>query len=98
MIESFILVLIFVLCFVLYFLPWLIARKRHMFLPWLIAQNRRLDSNELFFLINLLLGWTLVGWVVCLAWAAFGRTEAQRECYASANAPPVVSRNIGYAR
>jgi hypothetical protein len=39
------------------------------FLPALIARERSHPNVEAIFAINLLLGWTLVGWVVALAWA-----------------------------
>ena len=49
--------LLIVLIFVFYFLPTLIA-----FL--------RLHKNKLaIFLFNLLLGWTVLGWVVSLVWS-----------------------------
>ncbi len=49
--------LLIVLIFVFYFLPTLIA-----FL--------RLHKNKLaIFLLNLLLGWTVLGWVVSLVWS-----------------------------
>lgn len=41
-----------------YFLPTIVAASR---------QNRRLWS---IFVINLLVGWTLVGWVAALVWAS----------------------------
>ncbi|HUG08892.1 MAG TPA: superinfection immunity protein [Acidimicrobiia bacterium] len=41
---------------VLYFLPSIIARKKH-------------NANSVF-VVNLFLGWTLIGWIVALAMAA----------------------------
>jgi uncharacterized membrane protein YqaE (UPF0057 family) len=38
------------------------------FLPTIAARKRR--SGTAIFLLNLLLGWTLLGWVVALVWAA----------------------------
>ena len=26
------------------------------------------------FLVNMLIGWTVIGWVLCLLWAIFGQT------------------------
>src|SRR5215472_16652098 len=40
-----------------YFLPTIIARKRH---------HRNIQG---IFVLNLLLGWTLIGWVGALVWA-----------------------------
>ena len=38
------------------------------FLPTLVGRKRR--NGLAIFILNLFLGWTLVGWVVALAWAA----------------------------
>ena len=48
------------------------------FLPTILAASRKLASaGGLLFVVNLLLGWTLIGWAVCLLWAALGQTQAQ---------------------
>jgi len=39
------------------------------FLPTLVAWNRHKRNTVAIFLLNLFLGWTLVGWVVSLVWA-----------------------------
>jgi hypothetical protein len=39
------------------------------FLPALIASLRHSSSSGLIFLLNLLAGWTVVGWIVALVWA-----------------------------
>lgn len=39
------------------------------FLPTFIARRRRHRSPEAVFVLNLLLGWTLLGWVGALGWA-----------------------------
>lgn len=39
------------------------------FLPWIIALLRGTNSNGLIFLVNLLIGWTMIGWVICFIWA-----------------------------
>ena len=39
------------------------------FLPWLIALVRGHHSAGGIFVLNLLLGWTLVGWLVALVWS-----------------------------
>jgi hypothetical protein len=44
--------------FVFYFLPAIIAFARH-----------KRDALSIF-LLNLFLGWTLIGWIVALVWAA----------------------------
>jgi hypothetical protein len=39
------------------------------FLPTIIANQRKARSRFLIFALNLLLGWTLIGWIVALVWA-----------------------------
>jgi hypothetical protein len=39
------------------------------FLPTIIALLRRRHNTLAIFLLNLLLGWTFVGWVVSLVWS-----------------------------
>jgi hypothetical protein len=39
------------------------------FLPSVLARGRNHHNVGAIFIINLLLGWTLVGWAVALAWA-----------------------------
>ena len=46
------------------------------FLPSLIAFLRRHKNKIAIFLLNLLLGWTVLGWVVSLVWSVM---EQDRE-------------------
>ena len=39
------------------------------FLPTIIAFARKKDSAGAVFILNFFLGWTLIGWVICLIWA-----------------------------
>lgn len=39
------------------------------FLPTLVAWNKKHHATGAVFVINLLFGWTLIGWVVALIWA-----------------------------
>jgi len=39
------------------------------FLPTIIGGYRRIRRQSQLIIINLFLGWTFIGWVVCLAWA-----------------------------
>lgn len=39
------------------------------FLPWIVAANRRLPNVGSVAVINILLGWSVIGWVVALAMA-----------------------------
>ena len=47
--------ILFIIAFVIYFLPSLISNRK--------------DNGNSVFVVNLFLGWTLIGWVVALAWA-----------------------------
>jgi hypothetical protein len=39
------------------------------FVPTLIASARHLPARGAIFVVNLLLGWTFIGWVAALIWA-----------------------------
>jgi len=39
------------------------------FLPWVIALLRSHRNSTAIFVLNLLLGWTFIGWVVALVWS-----------------------------
>lgn len=62
--------LILAVSFVLYFLPMMIAFKRHH------------ENYTAIFMLNLLLGWTGIVWIVCLIWAFISKPvpvgQAQR--------------------
>ena len=40
------------------------------FIPTFVANSNQKDNATAIFLLNLFLGWTFVGWVVALVWAA----------------------------
>lgn len=44
------------------------------FTPTLVARRRKAKALAGIAIINIFLGWTFVGWVVALAWAACGET------------------------
>lgn len=48
------------------------------FLPWLIASGRNHHRSTQVFVLNLFLGWTLLGWVIALVMAV-GPTEKETE-------------------
>lgn len=50
-------VLIFAVVFCLYFLPWIIAYRR---------DHHQYNAIAL---VNLLLGWTVLGWIAALVWS-----------------------------
>jgi hypothetical protein len=53
-----VIILIAIVAFVIHFLPTFVAGNRHVKSFWWI------------FLINFFFGWTLIGWVIALIWAA----------------------------
>lgn len=42
------------------------------FLPALVAQRRARSNTKAIFALNLLLGWTFIGWVIALVWSLTG--------------------------
>ncbi|MDX5412827.1 MAG: superinfection immunity protein [Rhodobacterales bacterium] len=48
------------------------------FLPWIVALMRASKRTGGVFVINLFLGWTLLFWVIALAWAAGSDTHEER--------------------
>ena len=46
-------------------------------LPTLIAFSREHPHREAVAVINIFLGWTLIGWFVVFLWAALARVEEQ---------------------
>jgi len=45
------------------------------FIPWMVALIRKVKSIGGIVAVNLFLGWTLIGWVGALAWAAAAEKE-----------------------
>ena len=60
--------LIVILAFTIYFLPCIIAGFRN-----------KLHGSFGLFLLNLLLGWTVVGWFGALIWASSGKTVREEQ-------------------
>jgi hypothetical protein len=46
------------------------------FLPWIVANQRKVPNEGSIAVLNIFLGWTLVGWVVALAMAARSMPKA----------------------
>lgn len=40
------------------------------FIPTFVANSNQKENTTAIFLLNLFLGWTFVGWVIALVWAA----------------------------
>lgn len=57
-------------------LAWVIAVLTGFYmLPWAVAVTRSMPNTGSILLINLLLGWTIIGWIVALVMAC---SQAQR--------------------
>ncbi len=39
------------------------------FLPTIVAERSKKENLNSIFVVNFFLGWTLIGWVIALAWA-----------------------------
>jgi hypothetical protein len=45
------------------------------FLPALVASHRKNPNATAIFVLNLLLGWSVIGWVIALVWAFTGENR-----------------------
>jgi hypothetical protein len=50
-------------------------------LPARLGRRREVISPGALLFINLVFGWTVIGWAICLIWAVVGATKAQDEFY-----------------
>ena len=55
--------------FVLIVLIGIVVGLAFYFIPSIVAFRRRHVNRMSIFLVNFLLGWSLVGWVIALVWA-----------------------------
>lgn len=51
------------------FIAWLVIGTAIYFAPSIVASNRKHRQMTAIFWLNLLLGWTFLGWVAALVWA-----------------------------
>jgi len=64
------------------------------FLPWAVAASRQKSNTLAIALVNLLLGWTFVGWVVALVMACMAEPQAVT-AFAYAAATPSFQQGLG---
>jgi len=57
MYDNTVFVIILLLCLIIYMLPTLIAYARD------------IPSRQTVTVVNIILGWTLIGWLICFLWA-----------------------------
>jgi hypothetical protein len=46
------------------------------FFPWIVARLRNHPQSEMICFVNLLFGWTVVGWFAALAWSFVGDADS----------------------
>jgi len=59
------------------FVSWILLGIALYFAPTILAAIRKKKNGASIFIVNFFFGWTLIGWVVALAWA-FAYEEAQK--------------------
>lgn len=62
------------------------------FLPSVISEARHHRNDAAIFILNLLLGWTVLGWIVALIWSFTSPTVAVQ----ASSAPAAPSSSAGY--
>lgn len=65
-------------------LTWLVVILFIYFLPFMIAYSRNTVNKAAVFIINLLLGWTIIFWVVAIImsyWKTVNEAKLQEEFY-----------------
>lgn len=77
---------------------WLIACSLTAiyFAPALVAFFRRQQNRWFILVLNFLFAWTIVGWIICLAWAA--RAPAGEPVVVVQTVPPVPPRPMSFFR
>jgi hypothetical protein len=58
------------------------------FLPSIIGKRRDMLYIHMLFIANLALGWTVIGWILCVPWGLFGLTVDAHFAVHSAVAKP----------
>lgn len=46
-------------------------------LPTLLAFARDIPARHTITVLNIVFGWTLIGWIICFLWALLAATEAE---------------------
>ena len=64
------------------------------FVPSIIARNKR--DFAAIFIVNLLFGWTFIGWIIALIWALSARPQPQVSAQPSAAYPPQLAASASF--
>lgn len=68
--------------------PFFLASAAFYFLPTIIAGARHKTNLVGIFLVNFLLGWSVIGWIVALVWAVSTERVDQAPSLQAAASPP----------
>lgn len=52
------------------------------FVPWLISLSRKHNNSGAIAILNIFLGWTVIGWLVALIWSMTDNVRKQDDEYA----------------
>ncbi|MEN9846409.1 MAG: hypothetical protein RIS36_1556 [Pseudomonadota bacterium] len=63
-------------------------------LPSVIARLRNHKNTNSLFIINLFFGWTILGWVICLAWSFSSNVAEKKVDTAAPNKGPHPNWNV----
>ncbi|MQA37850.1 superinfection immunity protein [Rugamonas aquatica] len=66
-------------------------------LPLIVAMNRKHTNTTAIAVLNVLLGWTLLGWVGALVWAFSSQPAAEEAATDGAAPEKAVPKNLGAA-
>lgn len=67
------------------------------FAPAIIASVRGHMSSGAIFVLNLLLGWSAIGWIIALVWSFTGNTKANfRASLGRPPSPKILDSLVGY--
>lgn len=65
------------------------------FLPVIVAQSRRHKNLDAIVVLDVLLGWTLVGWVITLVWAFTSNTKTAAAKPSTSPSAQVIPPGVG---
>ena len=65
-----------VLLVMLFIVTWLFVSFVFYFIPLIVAQIRRHNNVVQIAILNIVLGWTLIGWLAALLWALSNDTDS----------------------
>jgi hypothetical protein len=73
---------------------WLIVGLLIYFLPTIVTYTRKVHNRTPTFLVNILLGWTFIGWVVALVMASAAQTQYEWRARTPAPVAPTTASDM----